>query len=128
MTECQDNCSACGISFVAHPDQPIRADFFSQDGVQVVQMHIPKAETYVPTHAHKYDHLSMLASGSVRFWQDGKLLGDFKAPHGFNIPKAVKHMFMSLEDNTVMYCCHNAMRRGEIEVLSEHHLVDAGGV
>lgn len=94
-------------------------EFTIQDGIFIKQMFLAKAGIYVPQHSHKYEHASMLASGSIRVWQDEKLIGDFKAPLPINIPAGCKHTFLSLEDNTVVYCIHRTDRFGEVEVQEE---------
>lgn len=95
-------------------------EFSIQDGIFIKQMFMDRAGIMVPQHSHSYEHASMLASGSVRVWQDEKLIGDFKAPIPINIPAKCKHMFMSLEPNTVVYCIHRIDRSGSIEVHEEH--------
>lgn len=63
------------------------------------------------THEHSFDHLTLLAHGSVKCVVDGQET-IFKAPHMIYIHKDKKHEFTALEDNTVTYCIH-AMRVGE---------------
>jgi quercetin dioxygenase-like cupin family protein len=104
-------------------EQPYGVEFYTADGVGIKEMHIPKAGTYVPQHSHVYGHTSLLALGSVRVWQDDRLIGDFEAPKGIFIPAGVKHKFLSLVDETIVYCIHNTSRTGKIEVQDEHHIV-----
>jgi len=63
------------------------------------------------THKHSFDHLTLLASGSVKCTVEGKETV-FNAPHMIYISKDKMHKFTALEDNTVAYCIH-AMRIGE---------------
>lgn len=109
-----------GFESVELPD----VEFTIQDGIFIKQMYLDRAGLYVPQHSHKYDHASMLASGSVRLWKDGELAGDFKAPTPINITAGTKHTFMSLEPNTVIYCIHRTDRHGIVEVDEEHARVD----
>lgn len=102
--------------------QPDSIEFHSADGVFVKMMHIKHENIFVPQHSHSYDHLSMLARGSVRVWKDDVLVGDFTAPHGINIEAHKKHKFLSLEPNTIIYCIHNISRTGEVEVAEHHEL------
>ncbi|WOF74131.1 hypothetical protein QMT40_001778 [Parvibaculaceae bacterium PLY_AMNH_Bact1] len=114
------DCNTC----LSHEDieQPIRLDFTTADGVAIVSMDIPKRNTLVPQHAHEYDHTSMLARGSVKAWKDGDLLGEFVAPCSIFIEANEKHAFLSLEDNTLIYCIHNTSRSGVIDIKEEHNL------
>ena len=104
-------------------EQPIRKDFRTVDGVQIIQMHIPQKGTVVPQHSHVYPHTSMLAIGSVRVWKDGEIIGEFKAPQPIFIEEHCKHTFMSLEDNTIIYCLHNLHGKDDVQIHEEHILV-----
>jgi len=98
-------------------------EFMVSDGIFIKQMLLATAGIYVPQHSHTYDHASMIASGSVRVWQDEKLMGDFKAPMPFEIKAGVKHTFLSLEDNTVVYCIHQTRNYEGVSIESEHNHV-----
>jgi quercetin dioxygenase-like cupin family protein len=100
--------------------------FHGADGVMVMQWVFEHKGSLVPQHEHAYDHLSMLASGSIRVAVDGKFLGVYHAPAGINIQAGKKHVFLTLEDNTVIYCIHNVMRSGEVDITDEH-VLDFGG-
>lgn len=122
MTVCGVDCSKCGLQAAA--DQPPDdVEFFTADGVFIKQMFIAKTGTVIPQHSHRYDHTSMLASGSVRVFEDGKLIGDRVAPAGVFIKAGVKHAFQSLEDKTVIYCIHRLHGTAEVEIAEEHQLV-----
>jgi hypothetical protein len=116
-----DSCPAhCDIVPLA--DQPPSAEFITPDGVFIKEMLLPVAELYVQQHAQEYAHTSLLACGSVRVWagKDGTS-EDFHAPAPIEIAAGVKHTFMSLEDNTVIYCIHNVSRTaGQVQVRDEH--------
>jgi quercetin dioxygenase-like cupin family protein len=94
------------------------------DGIFIKQMAMDKAGILVPQHSHKYDHTSMLASGSVRVWKDGVYWQDAQAPLPIFIEAGVKHTFMSLEPS-VIYCIHRNDRTGSVEIVEEHQLEDA---
>jgi 3-dehydroquinate synthase class II len=47
------------------------------------------------------------------------MVGDFKAPVPIHIKAGIKHTFLSLEPNTIVYCIH-ATGGDEVEVLDEH--------
>ena len=112
MSEC-DTCALC-------VEQPPLWERTTPDGVFIKQMYLRHAGTAVPQHAHVYDHTSMLARGAVRAWADGELLGEFQAPCPIFIKAKVKHTFLSLEPDTLIYCIHNVSRTGAVEIHAEH--------
>lgn len=97
-------------------------------GVYIKEMLTPDVGTVVPTHSHAYDHLSYLAAGAVRVWQDGELVGDFEAPAAIRVPAHRKHAFMALVPMTLILCIHS-VALGEADfheddlVHEEHHIV-----
>lgn len=103
--------------------QPFGIEIFTADGVFIKEMRIPKARTLVPQHSHAYDHTSMLARGSIRMWRDGAYCGEKVAPCGIFIAAGVKHSFLSLEDDTIIYCVHNLHGSEAVEVVEEHEIV-----
>jgi quercetin dioxygenase-like cupin family protein len=74
------------------------------------QMYFKKAGDLEHGHTHPFDHLTLLASGSLRVTVNGKTT-DFKAPHMIFIKAEYNHELVALEDNTVAYCIH-ALRKG----------------
>lgn len=74
------------------------------------QMHFKKAGDIEHGHTHPFDHLTLLASGSMRVDVNGQTT-DFKAPHMIFIKAEHNHELVALEDNTVAYCIH-ALRSG----------------
>lgn len=56
-------------------------------------------------HSHVFDHLTLLANGSLRVTVDG-VTTDFKAPNMIYIRKNKRHELEALEDNTVAFCIH----------------------
>lgn len=69
------------------------------------QMHFLAAGDKEDGHTHQFDHLTLLASGSLRVTVDGATT-DFVAPHMIYIHKDKRHELVALEDNTVAYCIH----------------------
>ena len=61
-------------------------------------------------HAHVFDHITLLAAGSVLMKHD-KGEKTYKAPHLIVTPKGITHQFTALEPNTV-FCCIHAIRDG----------------
>lgn len=75
------------------------------------QMHFKKAGDKEFGHAHCFDHLTLLASGSLKVIVEG-VETDFIAPFMIYIAKDKLHELIALEDNTVAYCIH-ALRDGD---------------
>ncbi len=73
-------------------------------------MHFKSAGDVEHGHTHPFDHLTLLAAGSLRMTVEGKTT-DFKAPHMIYIKAEHEHELVALEDNTVAYCIH-ALRNG----------------
>jgi hypothetical protein len=74
------------------------------------QMHFVNVGDTEIGHTHPFDHLSLLASGSVRVKVNGKI-SEFKAPHMIYIKAEDVHELTALEPNTLVYCIH-ALRDG----------------
>jgi hypothetical protein len=75
------------------------------------QMHFLKAGDTEQGHSHVFDHLTLLAKGSLKVTVEEKST-EFIAPHMIFIQKNKMHELQALEDNTVAYCIH-ALRDGE---------------
>lgn len=56
-------------------------------------------------HTHAFDHLTLLASGTLKVTVDGQATV-FTAPHMIYIKADKNHELVALEDNTVAYCIH----------------------
>lgn len=113
---------------LCHPDQPTETDIKLVDGVFIKRMVFKRVGMVVPQHAHSYDHLSTCAGGSAAVQADGVSMGILRAGDVIVIRAGVKHLFTTLEPNTVILCIHNTERTGEVEVFDEHHLAFAGSV
>lgn len=73
--------------------------------VFVRMMHFEKANDHELSHKHEFDHITFLASGSLKILTNGEET-IFKAPHLIYIKKDVVHELFALEDNTVASCIH----------------------
>ncbi len=113
-------------SFVMAAEQPEIVDFDTCDGVAIKVMRVQKALTFIPQHSHPYEHGWFLATGAVWLWLDGHLDKQYRAPCLINIHAGRKHLFQTLEDNTMWACIHNTARKEIIEILAEYQLVGAG--
>jgi len=107
------SCESCELCI----EQPPEWEHVSVDGIFIKQMYLKDAGTLIPQHSHVYDHTSMLAKGRVRLWADNELKGEFEAPCPLFIKAKVKHTFLSLEPDTLIYCIHNEAHR---QVFEEH--------
>lgn len=56
-------------------------------------------------HSHTFDHLTLLAHGSLKVTVEG-VATDFKAPQMIYIQHGKDHELVALEDGTVAYCIH----------------------
>lgn len=78
------------------------------------QMHFAKAGDANEGHKHNYDHLTLLAHGSVRVHVDDQTT-DFTAPQMIFITKGKRHFIEALEDGTVAYCVHALRNKDSID-------------
>ena len=72
-------------------------------GLYAKQMHLP-AKHFAVSHAHAYDHLSILAKGDVSVEVDG-VRTEYKAPACINILAGQHHTITAHEDS-VWFCIH----------------------
>ncbi len=107
----------------ASDEQPHTVAHHTADGIYIMEIVVPKAHSLIPQHSHVYDHTTMLVKGKIKVWEDGKFIGDKIAPTGIFIKAGVKHSFLTLEDDTILYCIHNVTRTGEVEIKEEHQIV-----
>lgn len=95
-------------------------DFHLADDVFIRHIVIAEAGSIVPQHAHRYDHTTFVAAGSLKAAADDRIIGVFSAPCGIFIKAGVKHTFYTLEPNTVLLCIHNAARPDVAAVIEEN--------
>lgn len=108
-------------------EQPIETDIVMCEGL-FVKTAVFAAGTHIAQHSHETDHLSVVASGAVRAWCDGELMGEFRAPAGIVIRARVKHMFLALEDRTTVLCIHRVDETGEPQRHADYHISFAENV
>jgi quercetin dioxygenase-like cupin family protein len=82
-------------------DLQIKHHFSS--GVYARQMMLP-AGHFAVTHAHQYDHLSILAAGEVLVISDGVQIR-YRAPTVITIPAGQNHRIEAVQDAT-WFCIH----------------------
>jgi hypothetical protein len=115
-------CASCAVSEHCKTFRHDNEEWRPIDGLSILPMALPTSGTVIRQHSHSYDHVSMLAKGSVRVWQNGVLDRDYTAPFPIAIAAGVMHRFESLEDDTLVLCIHNTFRTGQVEVLEPHGL------
>lgn len=77
------------------------------------QMSFAKVGDKNEGHLHDYDHITLLASGSVNVYVEDKVT-KYTAPYMIMIAKGQRHYLEALEENTIAYCVH-ALRNAESE-------------
>lgn len=102
--------------------QPVETRYEMADGVVVVSNLFEKAGAFLPQHSHQYPHISFVAQGSVKMWQDGKYLGLFRKNDHVVIPEHTKHIHQAQEDGTIVLCIHRYDRTGDIDIAEEHQI------
>lgn len=102
-------------------EQPAQTNIYLCRGLFVKHMVFAEG-TLIPQHSHATPHLSVIATGAVRAWKDGVLLGDFHAPGGVLIEAEAKHTFLALKPHTTVLCVHRVGPDGDPDVLEEHEL------
>lgn len=90
------------------------------------QMFFKKAGDIELGHTHQFDHLTLLASGSLKVTVDG-FETIFIAPHMIYIHKDKVHQLEALKDNTVCYCIH-ALRDNNGDILSPDMVPEASSI
>jgi len=79
-------------------------------------MHFEKAGDIEHGHTHAFDHLTLLAAGSLKVTVEGQDT-IFKAPHMIYIKADKRHELVAQEDNTMAYCIHALRDKNNNEIL-----------
>lgn len=101
--------------------QPLQTNIHLAPGLFVKHC-VFAAGTLIPQHSHDLDHLSVIATGTVRVWRDGEQLGDYRAPAGILIEAHAKHTFLALEEGTTVLCVHRLDESGDVPIHELHEL------
>jgi len=104
------------------PIQPEAMDWEEADGIGI-RYAVFEADTYVPQHAHAYEHVSAIPFGEGTLSQEGAPPQPFKGPCFLVIPAHAKHLF-HFQTRGMLMCIHNTSRSGAIEVAEEHQIVE----
>ncbi len=86
------------------------------DGVYTKVFRASKAGTILGQHSHAYDHGTLVANGALRVFLDGREAGDYGAGEMVLVVAGRKHVFLTLEDDTVAACIHNVRSAEEPEI------------
>jgi hypothetical protein len=87
-----------------------RSDVKLVDNVFVKMMHLRAIDDVHAGHAHEFDHITLLATGSVKMKHDNGEQ-EFTAPQLIVTPKGITHEFSAIT-NDVLLCCIHAIRDG----------------
>lgn len=79
-------------------------------------MNFEKAGDTEQGHVHQFDHVTLLAHGSLKITVEG-VESTFVAPHLIFIHKDKEHQLVALEDNTVA-CCIHGIKDSEGDLIS----------
>lgn len=74
------------------------------EGIGIRSTVLKKAMDCVGQHAHPHAHATLVGSGAVRLWVDGKFLGDFYRGQAIGVKAHHTHIFQALEDDTLLAC------------------------
>jgi hypothetical protein len=82
--------------------KPTELGYFGN--IWIRQHYYEKAGDHHDGHRHNFDHITMLAKGSVKCEVEGYEPKVFTAPTFLTIKKELYHKFTALEDDTFYYC------------------------
>lgn len=88
-------------------------------------MHFEKAGDTEAGHTHAFDHLTLLATGSLQVIIDGQT-SEFIAPHMIYIRKDKHHTLIAREDNTVAYCIHALRKENQTGDILDSSMIPLG--
>lgn len=72
-------------------------------------------------HAHSFDHITLLATGSINMVHDkGEAI--YKSPHLIVTPKGINHQFTALEPNTVFCCIHAIREKDDLDAIASPNI------
>jgi quercetin dioxygenase-like cupin family protein len=92
-------------------------------GVYAKETHIP-AGCVLGQHKHKFDHLSILASGNATLSSPGRFDRILQGPSVITIPAGTEHTVKAITD-CVWYCIHSTEER-DVTRIDETLIASAG--
>jgi len=103
-------------------NQPVSVDIKLTDDLFIKTAVVADAGTVIPTHAHTYDHVTLLAYGSMRVVAGDAVLGEFIGPVGILIRAGIKHTMTTLTPGVVFACIHAVHGTDNVEIDEMHEL------
>lgn len=92
-------------------------------GVYAKELHLLSIGAKVTQHVHKYDHLSLLATGRVAVTTpEGRK--EYSAPTGVLIKAGVAHEIEALTADVLWYCVHSVPQDLRGEALIDASLIE----
>jgi quercetin dioxygenase-like cupin family protein len=79
-------------------------------------MYFRKAGDYEETHAHNFDHLTILSTGKLKLTVNNKDT-ICEAPMQIYLQAGLEHRFEALEDNTIATCVHALRNKDGVDLL-----------
>jgi len=104
------------------PNQPVSIEIKLTDDLFVKTAVVADAGTVIPTHQHRWAHITLLAYGSMRVWADDQDLGEFTGPVGILIRAGAKHTFLTTSPGVVFACIHAIHGTDGVEIDELHEL------
>ncbi len=83
------------------------------EGIWIKQMHFKEVGWMAQTHAHNYDHQTLLAAGSLLVTVGSDSV-EYVAPAILVIHAHAPHVMIALQPNTVAYCIHKVREDASI--------------
>lgn len=105
-------------------NQPAEAEMVIYGGIFCKLYTVADAGTMIPQHSHRYDHITMLMSGTVHVWYEGCPPTAYTAPAVIRIGAFRKHTFLTMGRDTVLACVHaiEGLEADEPAIAEEHQL------
>lgn len=102
-----------------------QVSFGACSNIFIKMMHFKNKGECECGHKHTYDHISLLAKGSVSVTVNGQQTV-FTAPHMIYISKDHYHQITALEDNTLWFCIHALRNADETGDIVSEDMIPAG--
>lgn len=83
-----------------------------------VKSYTVKAGEMIAQHRHEFDHVTVVATGTVRLWIDDQDQGEITGPKPVTVRALAEHKLLAVTD-AVLICVHNLRGKGEPGVIEE---------
>jgi len=91
---------------------------FTVDDWLWVKVFALKAGEMIEQHTHCFDHVTLIATGTVRKWINGQDCGEITGPKPITIAAMTEHKFLAITD-AVVGCIHNLRGEGYPAILED---------